>query len=78
MATLPACSQVPLSPAPTITVLQCQRVTPCMLPAMAPKTNSELDAAFTSAKDAWAKCAAKVDMIVTCQEKTKPNLDEHD
>ncbi len=49
-----------------------------MLPAMAPKTNGELDAAFTSAKDAWAKCAAKVDMIVTCQAKNQPNLDQHD
>lgn len=50
-------------------MLQCQRVTPCTLPAMAPTTNGELANAFTTAKGAWGKCAAKVDMIATCQSK---------
>ena len=75
LLTLSACSQAPLSPAPTITVLECQRVTPCTLPAMAPRTNGELNAAFTTAKGAWGKCAAKVDMIVTCQSKAPASAD---
>jgi hypothetical protein len=39
---------------------------------MAPRTNGELNAALNVAKGAWAKCAAKVDMIVSCQSKAQP------
>ncbi|AOI69078.1 peptidase [Burkholderia multivorans] len=47
-------------------------MSPCTLPALAPRTNGELDAALTTVKAAWATCAAKVDMIATCQAKTQP------
>ncbi|RKF33392.1 peptidase [Paraburkholderia fungorum] len=36
---------------------------------MAPSTNGDLDGALHIAKAAWATCAAKVDMVVTCQAK---------
>lgn len=38
---------------------------------MAPRTNGDLDAALTTAKAAWAACAAKVDMIVSCQAEAR-------
>ncbi|WP_254597964.1 Rz1-like lysis system protein LysC [Burkholderia lata] len=66
-----ACKPIPLSPAPTITSAPCQTVSPCTLPAFAPRTNGDLDAALTTAKAAWATCAAKVDMIATCQARAR-------
>ncbi|WP_254367200.1 Rz1-like lysis system protein LysC [Paraburkholderia sp. NMBU_R16] len=66
-----ACTQAPLSPAPTITLNECPAVSQCTLPAMAPRTNGDLDAALTTAKAAWAACAAKVDMIVSCQTEAR-------
>jgi hypothetical protein len=38
---------------------------------MAPRTNGDLDAALTTAKAAWATCAAKVDIIVSCQTEAR-------
>ncbi|WP_232443230.1 Rz1-like lysis system protein LysC [Burkholderia ubonensis] len=76
-----ACKQAPLLPAPTITLNMCQAVSRCALPAMAPRTNGDLDAALTVAKAAWATCAAKVDMVMTCQAGTHPPAlvgDTHD
>ncbi|MCA8285514.1 Rz1-like lysis system protein LysC [Burkholderia multivorans] len=75
MMTLCACQQAPLTPAPTISVLQCQPITRCTLPAMAPRTNGELQDAFDTAKGAWGMCAAKVDMIVDCQTKAQAKID---
>lgn len=72
LMTLSACKPLPLSPAPTITSAPCQTVSPCTLPALAPRTNGELDAALTTVKAAWATCAAKVDMIATCQAESQP------
>lgn len=48
------------------------------MPAMAPRTNGQLDAALTKAKGAWAQCAAKVDMIVDCQAKAGQGTPAHD
>ncbi|KVN27016.1 LysC protein [Burkholderia pyrrocinia] len=42
---------------------------------MAPRTNGELDEALNTAKGAWGMCAAKVDMIVTCQAKAQAKID---
>ncbi|MFX1735395.1 Rz1-like lysis system protein LysC [Paraburkholderia sp. A1RI_3L] len=64
-----ACTQPPPSPAPVITLNTCQPVSPCTLPAMEPRTNGELGDALTTTKGAWALCAAKVDMIVSCQRE---------
>ncbi|KVQ15676.1 hypothetical protein WJ98_24065 [Burkholderia ubonensis] len=72
LTTLSACKPLPLSPAPTIMSAPCQTVSPCTLPALAPRTNGELDAALTTVKAAWATCAAKVDMIATCQAESQP------
>ncbi|WP_244218707.1 Rz1-like lysis system protein LysC [Paraburkholderia bryophila] len=65
-----ACTQAPLSPAPQITLQECQAVTRCTLPAMAPTTNGQLDDALHMVKAAWAQCAAKVDMIFDCQTRS--------
>lgn len=67
LTTLCGCKQAPLLPAPTITLTSCQPVNACTLPAIAPLTNGDLNAALTTAKAGWAECAAKVDMVVLCQ-----------
>lgn len=72
-----ACMQAPPSPRATIMLNTCQAVSPCTLPALAPRTNDDLNVALTTTKAAWATCAAKVDMIVTCQAKAQPT-DEAD
>ncbi|RQR49595.1 LysC protein [Burkholderia sp. Bp9126] len=41
---------------------------------MAPRTNGELHEALDTAKGAWGMCAAKVDMIVTCQAKAQAKI----
>lgn len=41
------------------------------MPAMSPHTNGELQEALTTAKGAWAECAAKVDAIVDAQQHVK-------
>ncbi|XBO33387.1 Rz1-like lysis system protein LysC [Paraburkholderia fungorum] len=71
LLTLPACQQTPLTPAQRLTVHQCQTVTRCTLPAMSPRTNGEMQDALETAKGAWATCAAKIDMIVDCQNETQ-------
>jgi hypothetical protein len=43
---------------------------------MAPRTNGELDDALHVTKAAWALCAAKVDMIVACQQKSDDSDDQ--
>nr|WP_253074736.1 Rz1-like lysis system protein LysC [Burkholderia diffusa] len=70
-----ACQQAPLTPAPTLSVLQCQPISRCTLPAMAPRTNGELRDAFEATKGAWGLCAAKVDMVVDCQVKAQAKID---
>ncbi|MCA8167579.1 Rz1-like lysis system protein LysC [Burkholderia gladioli] len=62
-----ACTPVPPSPAPTITLNACATVTRCTLPAMHPRNNGELSDALNQARAAWANCAAEVDMVAACQ-----------
>ena len=78
LLTLSACTQVPLSPAPPITLQECQAVTRCTLPAMAPTTNGALDDALHMVKAAWAACAAKVDMVFDCQNRKAVPAASHD
>ncbi|MFP3183959.1 MAG: Rz1-like lysis system protein LysC [Paraburkholderia sp.] len=77
-----ACTQALRSPAPPITLHECQAVTRCTLPAMTPATNGDLDTALHVTKAAWATCAAKVDMIFDCQAKRSTSSasigDNHD
>ncbi|WP_236066866.1 Rz1-like lysis system protein LysC [Paraburkholderia haematera] len=73
-----ACTQAPLSPAPPITLQECQAVTRCTLPAMAPTTNGALDDALQMVKAAWAACASKVDMVFDCQSKLRARTADHD
>ncbi|MGL5345406.1 MAG: Rz1-like lysis system protein LysC [Plesiomonas sp.] len=67
--TLSACSSAPPSPELQVIVRTCPAVTRCQLPAANPKTNGELRDDGDAIIAAWAACAAKIDMIVDCQEK---------
>ncbi|WP_410725616.1 Rz1-like lysis system protein LysC [Citrobacter portucalensis] len=58
-----------MSPEQQVIVLSCPKVTRCTLRASAPATNGELLMAKARAEADWAVCAARVDMIVDCQEK---------
>ncbi|WP_244111865.1 Rz1-like lysis system protein LysC [Burkholderia diffusa] len=69
MTTFAACTPFRPSPAPTITVNECAAVSPCTMEATEPRTNGEMSDALEVVRAAWARCAAVVDMIVTCQEK---------
>lgn len=73
LSLLSACTTVPQSPAPQVIKITCDRVQRCTMPATSLKTNGDLRRAFDQAENAWAICAAKVDLIVACQEK---NADE--
>ncbi|WP_244118816.1 Rz1-like lysis system protein LysC [Burkholderia gladioli] len=70
-----ACQQLPPAPAPVISVQQCQRLSPCVLQALSPRTNGELLSALVATQEAWGKCAAKVDMIVDCQDRAQAKID---
>lgn len=43
-------------------------VTPCQLPATAPRSNGELLADADTLEAAWADCAAQIDQIYTLQQ----------
>ncbi|HFT7879987.1 MULTISPECIES: Rz1-like lysis system protein LysC [Enterobacter] len=66
---LSACKNAPPLPAAQVITLSCPAVTRCQLPASNPTTNGELLGAKEKAETAWGLCAAKVDVIVDCQEK---------
>lgn len=50
----------------------------CTFPAMAPRSNGELDDALHIARAAWASCAAIVDMTFDCQAKKGQGITTHD
>ncbi|WP_241626001.1 Rz1-like lysis system protein LysC [Rosenbergiella epipactidis] len=66
---LSACSNDRPLPEVKITVNGCPTITRCQLPKSAPNDNGQLWTALSESEAAWASCADKVDMIVTCQEK---------
>ena len=66
---LSGCSSAPPSPAPQIIRLTCQGLTPCQLPAASPANNGDLMDQLTQTEAAWATCAAKVDSLITCQQR---------
>ncbi|MCE9922060.1 MULTISPECIES: Rz1-like lysis system protein LysC [Hafniaceae] len=68
LLTLAGCNSDPPLSGPQVITLTCPTVTRCQLPARAPKTNGDLRDDGDAAEAAWAVCAAKVDMIVDCQE----------
>ncbi|WP_437887802.1 Rz1-like lysis system protein LysC [Phytobacter sp. V91] len=68
--TLSGCTRDQQSQVPTLTLNTCPKVTRCVLQASNPKTQGDLSAAKDQAESDWAVCAAKVDMIVDCQEKS--------
>ncbi|WP_353655331.1 Rz1-like lysis system protein LysC [Citrobacter sp. Cpo091] len=79
---LSGCNSAPPSPALRVITLTCPAITRCTLPASQPETNGDLRAEVDVAGNAWAQCAARVDMIVDCQEQqhekariTAPNAD---
>ncbi|HHQ4900514.1 TPA: Rz1-like lysis system protein LysC [Aeromonas veronii] len=66
---LSGCSSAPPSPVPQIIRLTCQGLTPCQLPAASPTHNGDLLDQLTQTEAAWASCAAKVDSLITCQQR---------
>lgn len=70
---LAACTNVPPSPEPQVTVSGCPVVTRCTLEPAAPANNGELSDDGDTLMAAWAECAAKVDLIVDHNEqRAKP------
>ncbi|MGS0943712.1 Rz1-like lysis system protein LysC (plasmid) [Pseudomonas luteola] len=65
---LAGCGSVPPSPAPQLIVSGCPVVTRCTLSQSSPTRNGELLGDIETVEHDWAVCAAKVDMIVDCQE----------
>ncbi|MCB4794252.1 Rz1-like lysis system protein LysC [Pseudomonas sp. NP21570] len=61
---LAACTNVPPSPEPQITVSGCPVVTRCTLDPAAPVSNGELSDDSDNLMAAWGECAAKVDLVV--------------
>ncbi|PKG93650.1 hypothetical protein CXF92_12785 [Pseudomonas sp. Choline-3u-10] len=61
---LAACTNVPPSPEPQVTVSGCPVVTRCTLNPAAPGSNGELSDDSDYLMSAWGECAAKVDLVV--------------
>ncbi|WP_318389653.1 Rz1-like lysis system protein LysC [Enterobacter sp.] len=72
--TLSGCKNAPQLPEPQVIALTCPKVARCQLPESNPVNNGELRAAKDAAEGAWAQCAARVDMIVDCQEKHEQTI----
>ncbi|MGL6230915.1 Rz1-like lysis system protein LysC [Aeromonas rivipollensis] len=66
---LSGCSSAPPSPAPQIIRITCTAPAPCQLPAASPVNNGDLIDQLTQTEAAWASCAAKVDSLITCQQR---------
>jgi len=67
---LAACTNVPLSPEPQVTVSGCPVVTRCTLNPAAPSNNGELSDDGDYLMAAWGECAAKVDIIVDHNQRS--------
>ncbi|WP_225422519.1 Rz1-like lysis system protein LysC [Pseudomonas huaxiensis] len=67
---LAGCASAPPSPAPTLIVTGCPAVVPCVLPATAPANNGNLLSDEDQVEQAWAECAAQVDLIYKHQVNT--------
>lgn len=65
---LSGCASVPPSPAVTLTVNGCPRLTPCRFPAASPQTNGDLNNQLDATEAALVICADQVDIILACQE----------
>ncbi|WP_323370362.1 Rz1-like lysis system protein LysC [Pseudomonas helleri] len=73
---LSACANAPRSSESASTELGCPRVTACRLPPSQPTNNGELLLNPEEAEEAWAACAAQVDMILDCQLKAEKAKNE--
>ncbi|WP_435635335.1 Rz1-like lysis system protein LysC [Pseudomonas solani] len=65
---LAGCTSAPHSTEPLPTEPGCPAVVACQLPATAPRTNGELRHALDVIEQAWAECAAQVDMLLEHQQ----------
>ncbi|WP_225622284.1 Rz1-like lysis system protein LysC [Musicola keenii] len=66
---LSGCASAPPSPAVTLTVNGCPRLTPCRFPAASPQTNGDLNSQLDDTEAALADCADQVDSIIACQQQ---------
>lgn len=67
---LAACTNVPPSPEPQVTVSGCPVVTRCTLNPASPASNGELSDDADYLMSAWAECAAKVDLVVDHNQRS--------
>ncbi|WP_245929608.1 Rz1-like lysis system protein LysC [Brenneria roseae] len=67
---LSGCGNAPLSPAVTLIVNGCPKLTPCRFPASSPQTNGDLNNQLDETETALADCADQVDITIECQERT--------
>jgi len=67
---LAACTNVPPSPEPQVTVSGCPVVTRCTLNPAAPADNGELSDDSDYLMSAWGECAAKVDLVVDHNQRS--------
>ncbi|MFD1697793.1 Rz1-like lysis system protein LysC [Halopseudomonas phragmitis] len=65
---LGGCASALPSPEPQTIRLGCPAVTPCTLPPVSPQTNGDLITDSEIDGNAWAECAAQVDMIYQHQQ----------
>ncbi|MGM3172838.1 Rz1-like lysis system protein LysC [Dickeya lacustris] len=69
LTTLFGCTSAPPSPAPTLIVNGCPRITPCRFPASNLQTNGDLGNQLDETEAALAICAEQVDIIIACQRR---------
>ncbi|QDQ27711.1 hypothetical protein FNU76_15885 [Chitinimonas arctica] len=67
LLSLPGCASAPPSPKLALTVTGCPTLSACRLPASQPQTNRDLLREVEALEQAWAECAAQVDLTLACQ-----------
>ncbi|MFN4238539.1 MAG: Rz1-like lysis system protein LysC [Vogesella sp.] len=75
-----ACSTAPtvpeLPPPLPLQILQCAPVTPCQLPTPQYRNNRQLAQTLLATQAALASCAAQIDTVAACQNRTASNANE--
>lgn len=62
------CSSVPSSTPPAI-ANTCPALSRCLLSAQQPMTHADLVTALQQTETDWHNCAARVDIIIACQQR---------
>ncbi|QDQ29131.1 hypothetical protein FNU76_23810 [Chitinimonas arctica] len=67
LLSLCGCASAPPSPMLALIVTGCPTLSACRLPASQPQTNRDLLREVEALEQAWAACAAQVDLTLACQ-----------